>query len=136
MSTTQELVERLKARLERVQHTGARGYHLPVDAELDRAAAARLSELERENAALKEAVIFTRDALFSALAGSNAAGDAEAVDDVLHTLQWMADHLNPAYSLCVAVLDGRPPAPHFQKNIDAKRAEYAAAAALAGSGEK
>jgi hypothetical protein len=56
MSTTSELVERLKARLERVQHTGARGYHLPVDAKLDRAAAIRLDELERENARLREAL--------------------------------------------------------------------------------
>lgn len=46
--TTQELVERLEARLERVQQTGARGYHLPGDAKLDRAAASRLSEMEQE----------------------------------------------------------------------------------------
>ena len=93
-----------------------------------RSQAARIAALVAERDALREALAFTREALFSALAGSNAAGDAETVDDVLRTLQWMADHLNPAYSLCVSVLDGKPPAPHFQKDIDAKRAEYAALA--------
>lgn len=92
--------------------------------------ARRLSAMEAENKRLREALTFTREALFSALAGSNAAGDAETVDDVLDTLRWMADHLNPAHTLCVAVIDGRPPEPYFQKDIDAKRAEYAARAAL------
>ena len=46
MSSNIELVERLKARLERVRHTGARGYHLPVDAELDRAALTQPSYLD------------------------------------------------------------------------------------------
>lgn len=55
-TTTQELVERLNARLERVQHTGARGYHLPGDAKLDQAAASRLSEMEAENKRLREAL--------------------------------------------------------------------------------
>ena len=112
--TTQELVERLKRMAEE---------NYQQDFDTCAAAASRLSEMDAEIKRLREALAYTREALFSALAGSNAAGDAETVDDVLKTLQWMADNLNPAYSLCVSVLDGR-------------RAEYDAALEHQQKGEK
>ena len=70
--------------------------------------------MNAEKNRIRDALAYTSESLFSAIAGSNSAGAAETVDDVLKTLQWMADNLNPAYSLCVSVLD-------------AKRAEYGAA---------
>ena len=54
--STSEIVERLEARSQRIKYEGSLGYYSPVDVGLDRAAAARLDELEADNAKMRAAL--------------------------------------------------------------------------------